>query len=71
MAVALQNRVDGLWAEFTARDDPARRAGIEADRQAALEGLENANTEIEDLTEQIADTREEARRANVPPGWLR
>ena len=71
MVAALQNRVDGLWAEFTSRDDPAQRAGIEQDRQAALDELENTRAEIEDLTQQIADIQEEARRAGVPPGWLR
>ena len=71
MAAALQNRVDGLWAEFTGRDDPAQRSVIEQNRQAALAELENTNTEIENLTQQIADIREEARRASVPPGWLR
>ena len=71
MAEALQNRVDGLWAEFTSRDDPAQRTVIEGNRQAALEELANTNTQIEELTQQIADIREEARQANVPPGWLR
>ena len=71
MADALQNQVDGLWAEFTGRDDPAQRAVIEAGRQTALDALESTNTEVEDLTQQIADIQEEARRANVPPAWLR
>ncbi len=71
MVAALQNRVDGLWTEFTSRDDPAQRAVIEQDRQAALDELENTSAEIEDLTQQIADIQEEARQANVPPGWLR
>ncbi len=71
MAAALQNRVDGLWTEFTSRDDPAQRTVIEGNRQAALDELENTSAEIADLTQQIADIREEARRANVPPGWLR
>ena len=71
VAAALQNRVDGLWAEFTARDDPAARAGLERDRQAALAELEQTRTEIERLAGEISGIREEARRAGVPPGWLR
>ena len=71
MAEALQNRVDGLWAEFTGRDDPAQRAVIEQNRLAAMEELDHTTAEIENLTQQIADIQEEARRANVPPGWLR
>ena len=71
MAEALQNRVDGLWADFTGRDDPAQRAVIEQSRLAALEELDNTSTDIENLTQQIVDIQEEARRANVPAGWLR
>ena len=71
VAAALQNRVDGLWAEFTARDDPAARAGLEQDRLAALAELEQTQGELERLDEEIARIREEARRAGAPPGWLR
>ena len=71
MAEALQNRVDGLWAEFTGRDDPAQRVVIEQSRLAALEELDNTSADIENLTQQIVDIQDEARRANVPAGWLR
>ena len=71
VAAALQNRVDGLWAEFTARDDPAARAGLERDRLAAISELEQTRGELERLDEDIAGIREEARRAGAPPGWLR
>lgn len=71
VAAALQNRVDGLLAEFTARDDPAQRARIEQDRRDALSELERAKAEIDRLAQEAADVREEARRAGVPPGWLR
>ncbi len=70
-AAALQNRVDGLWATFTSRDDPIQRAQIERDRNLALEGLQDARDEIERLDQEIRDIHEEARRASVPPGWLR
>ena len=66
-----KNRVDGLWAEFTARDDPAARAGLERDRRTALDELEQTRAELDRLDEEIADIREEARRAGAPPGWLR
>ena len=71
MAAALQNRIDGLLAEFTARDDPAQRAGLERDRRDALTELEATRTEIDRLTDEIAAIREEARRAGASPGWLR
>ena len=71
MAAALQNRADGLWAQFTAVDDPARQRAIERQRNDTLEALENARVELEDAERTVAGIREEARRAGAPPGWLR
>ena len=70
-AAALQNRVDGLWADFTARDDPFQRAMIEQDRLDALDELATATADIERLDQEVEQIQEEARRAGVPPGWLR
>ena len=67
----LQTRVNRLWADFTARDDPAQRVAIEQDRLAALAELEETRAEADDLARAVDDVREEARRAGVPPGWLR
>ena len=71
VAAALQNRVDGLWAEFTARDDPFQRSVIEQDRLDALEELESTQADMERLDREIRGIEEDARRAGVPPGWLR
>ena len=71
LAEALQNRVDTLWADFTSRDDPAQRAVLEQNRQAAVDELADTREQIDALTQEMADIRREARRANVPPGWLR
>lgn len=68
---ALQNRIDSLWADFTARDDPAQRAVVFSDRQEAIDELAAIEAEIERLNEEIAEIEDEARRAGVPPGWLR
>ena len=70
-ADALQSRINALTADFTARDDPAQRAMIAADRQKALAELDRVKQEIQQHTTAIADIQEEARRAGVPPGWLR
>ena len=71
VAAALQNRVDGLWAEFTARDDPLQRATIEQNRLNALDELATTTADIDRLDREIRDIEEEARRAGAPPGWLR
>ena len=71
VASALRNRADGLWAQFTAMDDPARRRVVERQRTEALAELEHTQAEADRLEREIGDIREEARRAGVPPGWLR
>ena len=70
-AAELQTRANGLWADFTGRDDPARRAAIDQERQAALTELKETRAEVDELARAVADVRDEARRAGVPPGWLR
>jgi hypothetical protein len=71
LADALQSRINGLWADFTARDDPAQRAVIQQDRLKALAELDRMKSEIDAQKQAIADIEEEARREGVPPGWLR
>lgn len=70
-AAELQTRVNGLWADFTGRDDPAQRAVLEQERRAALAELDETRAEADELAQAVADMRAEARRAGVPPGWLR
>jgi hypothetical protein len=70
-AGALQSQINGLTTEFAARDDPAQRNRIGADRQKALTELERVKKEIHQHTKALADLQEEARKAGVPPGWLR
>ena len=71
VAAALQNRVDGLWTEFAARDDPAQRTVLEQQRREAIEWLERTRATLHHLDQEIADIHDEARRAGAPPGWLR
>ena len=68
---SLQSRINGLWTDFTARDDPAQRNLIFADRQRALNEQERLTKDQQELEKQLAAVEEEARRAGVPPGWLR
>jgi len=71
LADAMQSRINGLSADFAARSDPAQRAVIERDRQRAVAELDNLNKALKDDQKAIADFDEEARKASVPPGWLR
>lgn len=68
---AMQSRINALTADFTARDDPYQRAKIADDRQKALAELARLTDDIDKGNKLIVDIEEEARRANVPPGWIR
>jgi hypothetical protein len=68
---ALQSRINALTADFSARDDPNQRAKIADDRQKAIAQLAAVTEDITKGIKSIADIEEEARRAGVPPGWLR
>ena len=71
LADAMQSRLNGLAADFAARADPAQRAVIETDRKRAASELEGLQKSIKDGQKALADFDEEARKAGVPPGWLR
>jgi hypothetical protein len=71
LADALQSRINALTADFSARDDPAQRAVIGGDRQKAVDELGRLKKLVQDDRKAIADLQEDARRASVPPGWLR
>ena len=68
---AMQSRINALTADFAARDDPAQRAVIGNDRTQALAALARLQDDFQKKTQVISDIEEEARRAGVPPGWLR
>jgi hypothetical protein len=68
---AVQSRINALTADFTAWDDPYQRARIGEDRQRAIAELGRMTQEQAAIEKQIADIEEEARRANVPAGWIR
>ena len=70
-AEALQSRINALTTDFSARDDPAQRAVIGRDRQKALDELARLRKAVQTDQKTVADFQEEARRAAVPPGWLR
>ena len=70
-AEALQTRINALTTDFASRDDPYQRARIGEDRGKAMAELDRVRSEIELQKKKIGEIEEEARRASVPPGWLR
>ena len=68
---ALQTRVNALGNDFRNSGDSAQQAKVTQDRLKALEDLERVKADVELSKKQIADIEEEARKAGVPPGWLR
>lgn len=70
-AESLQSRINALSADYVNRDDPAQRQQIAEQRQKALDELNKVRLEITEARKQIADIEAEARRLNVPAGWLR
>ncbi len=71
LADAMQTQINSLTTDFVNRDDPAQRATIERNRQTAVAELNRLKEQIRKDQKAIDDLSEEARRAGVPPGWLR
>jgi hypothetical protein len=70
-AEAMQTRVNSLITDFINRDDPAQKAVVAKNRDKAIADLAQLKQAILNEQKAIADFQDEARRAGVPPGWLR
>ena len=70
-AEALQSRINALTTDFINRDDPAQKRVLEQTRLTAIAELDRLKQHIPEDKKAIADFQEEARRAGIPPGWLR
>jgi hypothetical protein len=70
-AEALQSQINALYTEFVNMSDPAQRAVIEQKRLAAIAEQDRVKADVARQTKAIAAIEDEARRANVPAGWLR
>jgi hypothetical protein len=68
-----QERLARLMAdrEPVALSDPNRLQTIENLKSETRQALETAQRELADAQQALRDLEEEARRNNVPPGWLR
>ena len=70
-ADSLQTKINSLRTDFTNRDNRVEREKIQQELNTALAELERLKKEIDEQIKAIAAIEDEARRANVPPGWLR
>jgi hypothetical protein len=68
---ALQTKINALTTDFVNRDDPAQRGLIADDRDRSIAELNRLKKAVVDGTKAIGAIEDEARRAGVPPGWLR
>lgn len=70
-SAALESQINGLTVDVLQRDDPAQRATIETNRKKAIAEHERVMREVEGHKKAITAVEDEARKAGVPPGWLR
>jgi hypothetical protein len=70
-AEAMQTRINSLTTDAVNRDDPIQRTRLERERQKALADLADLKKSVEEGKKAIAQLHEDARRAGVPPAWLR
>lgn len=68
---AMQSRINALNAEALSADDPGRYATLQANLTTAVSEMGRLKEEAEKQNKDLAAVEEEARRANIPPGWLR
>jgi hypothetical protein len=68
---ALESHVPLLQNQFLSRDDPAQRQALGLELSKALNDLDALRTKIQASRAAMEKLQEEARRAGVPPGWLR
>lgn len=71
LAAALDSRIAALTSDIVGRDDPAQRAQLMAARQQAVDELDRLSKQIDAGVLAITAIEDEARKAGVPPGWIR
>lgn len=71
LADALQSRINALQADVVNVDDPVYQAKLRTDLQRVLAELARMNDQIAHDRKDILVIQDEARRLDVPPGWIR
>ena len=68
---ALEDRVKTATSDFYAREDPAGRSLLAAQRSRALDDVKRLKQDMAEQEKAVAKIEADARKANVPPGWVR
>ena len=69
---ALQTRQNALYNDFrNGAGSYTQQAQVNEDRQKNQQELERVKADVENSRRLVANIEEEARKAGVPPGWLR
>lgn len=71
LADALQSKINALQRDVVNIDNPVWRNKAREDLDRSLAELEKARKQIEADQQAIDNIREEARKDNVPAGWVR
>jgi hypothetical protein len=71
VAEALQSRINALTNDAINRDDPAQKAKLFQDRQKAIDELELQKKKIDADLRAIDEILEDAKKQDVPVGWIR
>jgi hypothetical protein len=64
-------KVQGMTTEVVNMDDPARQSKLRQQLMVSMAEVERLKGQIEADRKAIADIQSEARRAGIPPGWIR
>jgi hypothetical protein len=71
LADALQSRINGLTTDWINRDDPAQKAQLFEQRQQAIAELDRMKKTIEDDRKAVQAVLDDAKKSDVPAGWIR
>jgi hypothetical protein len=68
---ALQTHINGLQRDVVNVDDPLRQAKLREDLKTSLVQLDLAKAKVADDEAAVKQIQDEARRLDVPAGWVR
>jgi len=68
---ALQSKINALKRDSVNTDNPVQQAKAREDLKRAMADQDTARLQVEVDQKTIEEIREEARKENVPPGWVR